>query len=97
MKVLLFGKRTSNIYNRVLQRSFGAPENNDFSLNEENREVIPQFSRLENDLLSEPFNEKEIKKVVFQIEHNKAPGPDGFPAKFYHFFGHHQTEHVGTF
>ena len=26
---------------------------------------------------------EEVKKAVFQMEHNKAPGPDGFPAEFY--------------
>jgi predicted DNA-binding helix-hairpin-helix protein len=32
------------------------------------------------------FTEEEIKEAIFQMEHNKAPGPDGFPAKFYQVF-----------
>jgi hypothetical protein len=28
----------------------------------------------------------EIKESMFQMEHNKAPGPDGFSAEFYHVF-----------
>ena len=32
------------------------------------------------------FSEKEIREAVFQMEHNKAPGPDGFPAEFYQAF-----------
>jgi hypothetical protein len=32
------------------------------------------------------YTEEEVKKVVFQMEHNKAPGPDGFPAEFYQNF-----------
>lgn len=28
----------------------------------------------------------EIYKVVFSIEHNKSPGPDGFPIEFYQRF-----------
>jgi hypothetical protein len=24
--------------------------------------------------------------VIFQMEHNKAPGPDGFPSEFYQVF-----------
>jgi hypothetical protein len=40
----------------------------------------------ENGLLTVPYSEEEVKKVVFQMEHNKAPGPDGFPAEFYQSF-----------
>ena len=36
--------------------------------------------------LTAPFNEEEVKLAVFDMEHNKAPGPDGFPAKIYQFF-----------
>jgi hypothetical protein len=32
------------------------------------------------------FTEKEVKEVIFDMKHNKAPGPDGFPAKFYQTF-----------
>ena len=27
-----------------------------------------------------------MRKTVFQMKHNKAPGPDGFPAEFYQNF-----------
>jgi hypothetical protein len=43
---------------------------------------IPQVSQEENDLLTAPYLEEEVKKAVFQMEHNKALGPDGFHAKF---------------
>jgi mannosylglycoprotein endo-beta-mannosidase len=33
-----------------------------------------------------PFSEEEIKMAIFDMERNKAPGPDGFPAEFYQFF-----------
>jgi hypothetical protein len=33
-----------------------------------------------------PFREEEVKSAVFGMKHNKAPGPDGFPAEFYQFF-----------
>lgn len=30
----------------------------------------------ENNLLTGPFTEAEVKEAVFQIEHNKSPGSD---------------------
>jgi hypothetical protein len=47
---------------------------------------IPQVSAEENNLLAAPFSEDEVKKAVFQMEHNKAPGPDGFSAESYQNF-----------
>ena len=35
-----------------------------------------------NNKLCEPFSEKEISDALFQIGPLKAPGPDGFPARF---------------
>ena len=32
------------------------------------------------------FLESEIYDAIMQMEKNKAPGPDGFPAEFYQFF-----------
>jgi hypothetical protein len=32
------------------------------------------------------FTEKEVKEAIFQIEHNKALGPDVFPVEFYQVF-----------
>jgi hypothetical protein len=49
-------------------------------------EDIPWVSDLENEILSDTFSENEIKETIFQMEHNKTPGPDGFPAKFYQHF-----------
>jgi hypothetical protein len=40
----------------------------------------------ENEILTSPFIINEEKEVVFQMEDNKAPGPDGFTAKFYQVF-----------
>jgi hypothetical protein len=39
----------------------------------------------ENEVLVAPFSE-EVKSAIFDMEHNKAPGLDGFPAEFYQFF-----------
>ena len=62
---------------------FGAPEEGIFSLDETRTEDIPQVSLQENNFLTSPYSEDEVRKVVFLMEHNKAPGPDGFPAEFY--------------
>jgi hypothetical protein len=32
------------------------------------------------------FTETEVKEALFQMEHNKAPRPDGFPVEFYQVF-----------
>jgi hypothetical protein len=40
----------------------------------------------ENGFLTEPYSEEEVMKAIFLMEHNKAPGPDGFPAEFYQTF-----------
>jgi hypothetical protein len=49
-------------------------------------EDIPQVSTEENDFLIAEYSEEEVRKAIFQMEHNKAPGPDGFPAEFYQTF-----------
>jgi hypothetical protein len=62
---------------------FGLIEINTFSLDESRTDDIPQVLAVENEELVKPFSEEEVCRTVFQMEHNKAPGPDGFPADFY--------------
>jgi hypothetical protein len=57
-----------------------------FSLDEIQTDDIPQVSMEENGLVTAPYSEDEVKKAIYQMEHNKAPGPDGFPAEFYQTF-----------
>ena len=67
---------------------FGPSETSSVVLDANRRDDIPQVSAIENEMLTEDFIEDEVKKAIFQMEHNKAPGPDGFPAEFYQdFFG----------
>jgi len=40
----------------------------------------------ENEYLTGNFSEAEVRAAIFQMEHNKAPGPDGFLAEFYQVF-----------
>ena len=69
------------------KRLFGLHVQNSFSMDETLRHDIPQVSKEENEILMAPFNEEEVKTAVLDMEHNKAPGPDGFPAEFYQFLG----------
>jgi hypothetical protein len=45
-----------------------------------------QPSNIDRSLLTAPFCINEIKKVVFELKHNSATGPDGFPAEFFQDF-----------
>ena len=65
---------------------FGPPEITPIELDETQTSDIPQVSELENEFLSQPFLEEEVRVAIFQMEHNKAPGPDGFPPEFYQVF-----------
>ena len=65
---------------------FGPHIHNSFSMDETLRHDIPQVLEEENEVLMAPFSEEEVKMTVLDMEHNKAPGPDGFLAEFYQFF-----------
>jgi hypothetical protein len=59
---------------------------------------IPLVSDEENEILIANFSENEVREAVFQMEHNKAPGPDGFPAEFYQvFWGVIKDDHLAMF
>jgi hypothetical protein len=66
---------------------FGPSDSGMFSLDEDNQDDITQISPENNEKLVVVFTEKEVKETVFKMKHNKAPGPDGFPAKFYQISG----------
>jgi mannosylglycoprotein endo-beta-mannosidase len=72
----------TNYYNNL----FGIPEQTGVTLMEDQIHDIPQVSDEENEILIADFTENEVRQAVFQMEHNKSPGPDGFPAEFYHVF-----------
>jgi hypothetical protein len=55
-------------------------------MDESRMDYIPQLLVEENALLTTGYSEDEVKKPVFQIEHNKAVGPNGFPVEFYQIF-----------
>jgi hypothetical protein len=65
------------------KKLFGAPAPTNISLVQDDFQDITKISPLENEILTAPFTEKEVFEAVSQMELNKAPGPDGFPAEFY--------------
>jgi hypothetical protein len=52
-------------------------------MDESRKHDIPQVFAEENEALTAMFSEKEVKAVIFQMKHNKSPGPDGIPADFF--------------
>jgi hypothetical protein len=48
--------------------------------------TMNQLSNVDRSFLTAPFCINEIKKVVLDLKHNSAPGPDGFPAEFFQDF-----------
>jgi hypothetical protein len=65
---------------------FGEPGEGNFTMDETRTDDIPQVSTEENNLLTATYLEEEVRKNVFLMEQNKAPGPNGFPAEFYQTF-----------
>jgi hypothetical protein len=65
---------------------FNDQEEDNFSMDESQIDDISQVLDEENNLLTSPCTEDKDKRVVFQIEHSKAPGSDGFSAEFYKKF-----------
>jgi hypothetical protein len=65
---------------------FGALEEGNFSMDESQTNDMPQVSVEENNLLTAEYSEEEVRKAIFQMGHNKAPGRDDFPAEFDHIF-----------
>lgn len=44
---------------------------------------LEKVTEEDNDFLTKPFDEQEIKNVVFEMEHNKAASPDAIPMEFF--------------
>jgi hypothetical protein len=66
------------------KRLFGPHVQNSFSIDETLGHDINQVLEEENEVMMAPFSE-EVKFIVFDMEHNKGPGLDDFPAEFYQF------------
>ena len=60
------------------------PENDhDLHIEQSVWDELPKVSEFENEDLCKPFSELEIKEASFQMEKNKAVGPDKIPIEFY--------------
>jgi len=80
----IVGEDNLDVYiTEYYKKLFGAPAPSNFSMGEDIIHDIPQLSREENDIIIADFTEKEVHDAIFQMELNKAPGPDGFLAEFY--------------
>jgi hypothetical protein len=49
-------------------------------MDESRTEDIPQVSVEEYNLLRAEYSEEEVRHAIFQMEHNKAPGPGWLPS-----------------
>ena len=79
----IVGESNLKLYiSEYYKKLFGDSEQNEISLDEERTNDIPQLSQQENDILTADFLVKEVYDAISQMELNKAPGPDGFPAEF---------------
>jgi hypothetical protein len=66
---------------------FGAPEEGNFLFDETRTNDIPQVSQAENDFLTSLYTEEEVRKVAFQMEHNKALVLIAFQLNFIRIYG----------
>lgn len=66
-----------NIYSRA--PIYNGNERKEFT----ERSKVPRLSHKHLEILNKPFSKREVEDAVFQMEGNKASGPDGFPAKFF--------------
>ena len=80
----IVGQENLKLYiTEYYKKLFGPPEDNFVSLDESRNEDIPQLASDENDILTDPFSEKEVFEAIAQMKSNSAPGPDRFPVEFY--------------
>jgi hypothetical protein len=93
------GEENLRVYiSEYYKKLFGKPKNNDFSMDETEVDDITQLSAAENEVLTVGFTEEEVFDAISQMEHNKAPGPDGFSAEFYqHFWDTVKTDLMALF
>jgi hypothetical protein len=78
--------RTENILKHASdfnKNLFGPEDGDDFELDDGLWPSDDCITEVENSVLTREFQEAKIKEALFQMERNKATGPDGFPVEFY--------------
>jgi hypothetical protein len=55
---------------------------------------LETVSESDNEDLCKPFSESEIKEALFQMDRNKAAGPDKIPIEFYQICWHIVKEDI---
>jgi hypothetical protein len=83
------------LVNDYYKKLFAAP-NEDISWHQTTHS-FPQLSESDCDILSREIHETEVKKALFDMAPWKAPGPDGFPAGFYHNGWRHMANSLCEF
>lgn len=71
---------------QIYKELFGSSKENHFLLDEHRIDGYTSGGCKRERFLTAPFTEQEIWNAVFDIEHNKAPDPHGFPTEFYQKF-----------
>ncbi|KAL3530646.1 hypothetical protein ACH5RR_009968 [Cinchona calisaya] len=65
------------------------------------RDIPTTITSIMNDQITKPFEEEEIRKVIFSMHPNKAPGPDGmsplFFMQFWDIVGKDVTQAIQSF
>ena len=64
---------------------FGPTPRNAFPLDPDLWHDNEKLSEEENDELTKPLTKQEVKVALFQMEKNKAVGPDRIPIEFYQY------------
>ncbi|CAN6252305.1 unnamed protein product [Urochloa humidicola] len=62
---------------------FGPSDSPKFKMDPDCWDQHEKVTDQENEVLTRPFSEEEIKHVVLSMEKNTAPGPDNIPIEFY--------------
>jgi len=79
----------SNLVNHATEfykKLFGPAQGNAFPLSEDLWDANERVTEEDNIMLTKPFSETEIKAALFQMERNKAAGPNKIPIEFYQHY-----------